>query len=395
MDGKPLNIAIFSDSALPILNGVSVSIDCLVRELRERGHRVHVFTSAHFNYRDPDPNTHRFPAVQTPWTRGYPLAFPPFYPMLLEFRRQRFDVIHTHTPFTIGLVGLRWAQSHEIPIVSTYHTLYDKYAHYVPFFPKRYIRYKIAKHTNFYYNSVDHVITPSEASLRWLQRHSIKRPITVIPTGVIPPRPGNRSEVRQSLGIAPSHKVMVYAGRIAKEKNMGMLLSSAALAFAEDPHLRLWLVGDGPARQDCLALIRNLGIGDRVTFVGFVPRPELDRYYSAADLFVFSSTTETQGLVVVEAMTHGLPALVVRGGGAGEAVVPDVNGYLLANSRNDMATAMVRVMNDDSLYSRLSDGARRTSRQYTVPVMTDRVLDVYRETIGAPRPSQEKGVAVP
>lgn len=381
MGSRPLRVAVFSDSALPILNGVSISIDALVREMRNQGHSVHVFTASHFRYKDPDPNTSRFLALTTPWARNYPLAVPPFYPMLHRFRKQPFDVIHTHTPFTIGFVGLRWAQSHGIPVVSTYHTLYDKYAHYIPLFPKRYVRYKIAKHTNFYYNQVDHVITPSEASMKWLRRHSVHRPITVIPTGVSRLLSVDRSETRQRFGIAPNHKVLLYVGRIAKEKNMSVLFEAAALVFASDPHARLWLVGDGPYREQCSQMARELGIGDRVKFVGFIPREEVDAYYAASDLFVFSSLTETQGLVVNEAMSYGLPAVVVNGGGAGASVVDDVNGLLVHNDSEQMAESILTILNDEQLAAKLSDGALRTGREYSVASMAERAVDVYRSVI--------------
>lgn len=381
-DGK-LRVAMFSDSALPILNGVSVSIDLLVRELRNLGHSVHVFTAAHFRYRDPDPNTYRFPAIETPWTKNYPLAIPPFYGMLRAFRRHEFDVIHTHTPYTVGFVGLRWAQSHELPIVSTYHTLYDRYAHYIPFFPRRYVRFKIAKHTNFYYNSVDQVITPSEAAMRWLQRHSVVRPIHVIPTGAPDSQILDRSEIRQQLHIDPNHKVLLYVGRIAPEKNLSLLLEAVAIAMREDSGLRLWLVGDGPYRKTCVEHARQLGIGDRVHFVGYVPRSEVDRYYAAADLFVFSSITETQGLVVQEAMGFGLPAVAVAGGGASDSIVEGVNGFVVRNDAADLGGAILKTVQNEDLLARLSAGASRTVRNYTARDMAERVADVYREAIGA------------
>lgn len=380
----PLRIAVFSDSCLPVLNGVSISIDLLVRELRDRGHSVHIFTAAHFKYRDPDPNTYRFPAVQTPWTRGYPLAFPPFFPMLRKFRQHEFDVIHSHTPFTIGFVGLRWAQSHDIPIVSTYHTLYDRYAHYIPA-PHRYVRYKIAKHTHFYYNRVDQVITPSDASLKWLRRHGVTTPIHVVPTGSPNGSLLDRAEIRRSLGIAPEHRVLLYVGRLAKEKNLETLLQMAAQVFREDASVRLWLVGDGPYRSELAELARSLGIGDRVRFVGFVPRAEVDKYYASADLFVFSSITETQGLVVQEAMTYGLPAVAVVGGGAGAAIEPGINGYLVKNDPAIFAQQVRNVLDNETLHARLCDGAAKSVRLYTTTDMAHRVVDVYRLAMDRPR----------
>jgi glycosyltransferase involved in cell wall biosynthesis len=381
--GRPLKIALFSDSALPILNGVSVSIDALIGELRERGHSVHLYTSRYPGHKEQDPNIHRFFGFKTIFAKDYPLSIPPFYYHLPEFRRIGFDVVHTHTPFTVGFIGLRWAQSHELPIVSTYHTHYDKYVHYLAWAPKRLLRFKVAKHTNYYYNLVDCVITPSEASERWLRRHSVKTPCEVIPTGVPNPRMIDRFEARAALGISPQTKLMLYVGRLAVEKNLSLLLEMAAEVFPHDPHLRLWLVGDGPAREELLARARAMGIGDRVKFVGFVPRREVDQYYAAADLFTFTSMTETQGLVVAEAMTYGLPAIVVKGGGAGAAVEDGLNGYLIRNDPTEMAELVLQILEDDVLAATLAEGARRTSRQYTIAGMTDRVEEVYRRVIAA------------
>lgn len=393
MTDRSLRIALFSDSALPVLNGVSVSIRALIHELRAEGHSVTLFTASHFNHRDPDPNTFRFPAFSVPWAKDYPLAIPPFYPMLREFRKHEFDIVHTHTPFTVGYVGLRWAESHNLPIVTTYHTLYDRYAHYIPL-PRRYVRFKIAKHTNFYYNAVDHVITPSEAATKWLQRHSVHTPVTVVPTGVPAPVFHSRADVRVALGAGPDERILLYAGRIAREKNLGTLFDAVALAFREDRSLRLWLVGDGPFRSEAMGMVRSLGIGDRVRFVGYVPRDEVDRYYAAADLFVFASITETQGLVVQEAMSYGLPSIVVAGGGASASLVAGENGFVVKNEAREFANHILRVLADEELYVRLSDGARRSVRGHTTADMAARVLNIYRNAIDVKRMVSSQGVLV-
>jgi len=376
-----LRIAIFSDSVLPVLNGVSVSVDALVRALRNQGHSVHVFAPRYPNYQEPDPNTYRLRALQTPWAKDFPIAHPPFLRALHRFRKHEFDIIHTHTIGILGFLGLRWAESHEIPIISTYHTLYDRYAHYVTFIPKRYVRFKIAKHTNFYYNSVDHVITPSEASLRWLRRHSVRTPVTIIPTGSRPRKFYDRSEVREALGIPPDQRVMLWVGRLAIEKNMETLFDMAAVAFSRDPRLRLWIVGDGPYRAECQALARRHRIGDRVSFVGFVPHDEVARYYWAADIFVFSSMTETQGLVVQEAMTYGLPAVCVGGGGASASITDGVNGFIVRNEPYGFATTVLNVLDDDEMYARLSEEAAKSVRMHGTEEMCERVVEVYREVL--------------
>lgn len=378
---RPLRIALFSDSVLPVLNGVSISIDTLVQELRNRGHNVHIFAPNFIRHRETDPNTHRFRAIETPWSKGYPIAYPPFYRMLRTFRKYEFDVIHTHTPWLVGFVGLRWAESHEIPLVTTYHTLYDRYAHYMSMFPRRYIRFRIAKHTNFYYNSANQVITPTEASKRWLLRHGVTSEINVIPTGTPRPMVIQRAEARAQLGITPDHKVMLYVGRLAKEKNLETLFDMSQSVMRDDPRVRLWLVGDGPFREDCLRMASNRNIGDRVKFAGFVPRAEVDKYYAAADLFTFASVTETQGLVVQEAMQYGLPAVAVTGGGASEAIIDGENGMIVKNDADTFAEVVFNVLNDSETLEKLSRGATRLSRENGIEAMCDKVVAVYRQAI--------------
>lgn len=376
-----LRIAIFSDSLLPVLNGVSISIDTLVKALRDRGHSVHLFGPGHPGAPEEDPNVHRFRSVQTPWTKGYPIAIPPFYGELQRFRRHHFDLIHTHTPWVVGFVGLRWAESHEIPIVSTYHTLYDRYAHYFPILPRRYIRFRIAKQTNFYYNSVAHVITPTDASLKWLRRHSVKTPATVIPTAGAAPVPIDRSEARLTLDLRPNQRALLYVGRLAKEKNLQTLIKATAFALRKDPQLRLLVVGDGPFREDLRTYARSLGIGDKVRFVGFVPRNQVDRFYAAADLFVFPSFTETQGLVIEEAMNYGLPTVAIVGGGASEAIDPGVNGLVVSNSAEELADAIGLYFGDHELQERLATAASHSGRRFSVDDMCDRVLGVYHSVL--------------
>lgn len=381
MNRDRLRIAIFSDSALPILNGVSISINDLINELRNLGHSVHLFTADNPGYKDEHSNVFRFRAMELPIAKDYPLAIPPFYRALKHFRKNDFDIIHTHTPFTIGFVGLRWAESHELPLVSTYHTLYDRYVHYIPIFPRRYLRFRLARHTNFYYNSANQVITPSHIAEKWLRRHSVKTPITVIPTGIPLPRMIQRADARAKFNIPPEHKILLYVGRLAQEKNLDTLFETVAQVFAHDPSVRLWMVGDGPYRQSCASLLRKLGIGDRVRLVGAVPRAEVDEYYAAADLFVFTSISETQGLVVGEANSYGLPAVVADGGGASEGVIPGVNGYIERNDPGALADRILRTFSNEQELLVLSEGARRQSRLNTPQACAEKVVEVYRKAL--------------
>lgn len=386
-----MRIAVFSDSYTPIVNGVSVSIEALVDELRAAGHSVHIFTTAVRHHRDKDPNIYRFRSIELPFAPDYPLAVMPFYPMLRHFRKHRFDIVHTHTPYTLGFVGLRWAESHGVPVVSTYHTLYERYAHYVPYFPKAYTRYKIAKHTNYYYNRCAQVIAPSEAALSSLSRHSVHKPITVIPTGNPAPKKLSKSEARGMLGARENERILLYVGRIAKEKNMLLLLEAAEQVIRDNDNVRMWVVGDGPYRAECQTLARELGIGDRVRFFGAVPRAEVDTYYIGADLFVFASVTETQGLVIGEAMSYGVPAVAVRGGGASAAIEENKNGFVVGNSSGQLADAVSKVLQNPALLGRLSEYARGSAKSWTHADACAKVLRVYRSALDLPQHAVVEG----
>jgi glycosyltransferase involved in cell wall biosynthesis len=381
----------FSESVLPVLNGVSISVDTLVQELRNRGHSVHIFAPNFIRHHEKDPNTHRFRAIETPWAKGYPFAYPPFWRMLLTFRKFEFDVIHTHTPWIVGFVGMRWAESHGIPLVSTYHTLYDRYAHYLWMFPRRYIRFRIAKHTNFYYNSCEQVIAPTPAAERWLQRHGMTRPVHVIPTGIPRPQIIDKEEARGALGIPTEHRLLLYVGRLAKEKNLETLIQMVARVSSDHPRARLWMVGDGPYQDDLRALASKLGVGDRVKFVGAVPRNEVDQYYASADLFTFASVTETQGLVVQEAMQYGLPAVAISGGGASDSIEEGVNGLVTKNTPEDFSAAVTRLLDSPEELEKLAKGAHQKANESSIELMVDRIIEVYELAIARRKTEQELG----
>lgn len=282
---------------------------------------------------------------------------------------------------------MRWAESHGIPLVSTYHTLYDRYAHYMSMFPRRYIRFRIAKHTHFYYNSAEHVITPSDSSARWLQRHGVTKPIHVIPTGSPRPQMLDRSESRSRLGIPPEQKIMLYVGRLAKEKNLFTLFDAFKKVQQFEPNARLWLVGDGPFREDLLRYAAEIGIGDSIRFAGFVPREQVDLYYSAADLFTFASITETQGLVVQEAMQYGLPTVAIHGGGASESIIDRENGLIVRNDSDLMGNAILECLKNEDLLFHLQQGVKKTAREGSIEIMVDKILAVYYQALGLDSPA--------
>jgi glycosyltransferase involved in cell wall biosynthesis len=178
-----------------------------------------------------------------------------------------------------------------------------------------------------------------------------------------------------------SERVMLYVGRIAREKNIPLLLEAAAAIMGERSDTRLWMVGDGPFRKEAQRLARELGIGDRVKFIGAVPRVEVDKFYIAADLFLFASVTETQGLVIGEAMSYGVPAVAVRGGGASSAIQEGVSGLIVPNSSSQLAQAALSLISNPARLGRMAEASKRVVKLWTHHDMCDEVEKVYEAAI--------------
>ncbi|MDX2066700.1 MAG: glycosyltransferase [Fimbriimonadaceae bacterium] len=383
---RPLRIALFSESAPPVVNGVSVSVATLRHGLVQLGHEVHLYANRYPGHRENDSRTHRFLALTFPFWRNYPLTMPPAYPWLGEFRRTRFDVIHTHTPFPVGMIGLRWGESERIPVVSTYHTLYDRYAHYVPLVPRRSVRARLARHTHYYYNRCNRVITPSETARRWLERHAVQTPITVIPTGAAPIVLPDRSDARARFGLPDAVPVVLWVGRLAREKNWPLWVETIR-RFAEQSRpgetpFSVLVVGDGPDRRAMQrALQQALGDACRSQWPGMVPPAEVGSAYAAADAFLFTSLTETQGLVVQEARRHGLPVVAAASGGVEEVLRGDPGAWLVRPDATALAAALAEAL-----------GAARATRREGIELapgpamltdleMATRVVEVYRQVL--------------
>lgn len=385
-----MTVAIFSDSYLPVINGVSIAIDLLVVELRKMGHRVYVFTPSFPGHVDEGPYVIRFASFMTPWTKGYPLAIPPFGRTLKRFRKLKVDLIHTHTPYTVGFCGLRWAESHGLPIVSTYHTLYENYGHYIPYLPRGYVGHKIAKHTNYYYNRVNYVITPSEAAKDSLLRHDVRTPTEIIPTGIPTAGQLDKFASRRELGIPEGQFALLYAGRLAREKNLELLVGSMRRwrETVSDSHLHF--VGAGSGQERLELLVKRFGLQDRVTFHPPVPRKMLDTYFAASDVFTFPSRTETQGLVIGEAQAMSLPAVAVEGGGAHEAITDGIDGFIVHDTIEAFAGKVEWLASRPDKLRELGQAAYNASLRRSPASTASRVVEIYERVLHFRREAGDK-----
>lgn len=381
-----MRIGMFSECYEPVRNGVTTSVHTLVTQLRRRGHRVFLVAPHFASHTDQTPFVLRVPSLQTWLNKDYPIAYP-FYPKLKrQFGQIAPDVVHSHNPFFVGLLAARLAHRHNLPLVSTYHTLYRHYGHYLFIVPDAAVQRLLSWWIPDYYNRCAHVIVPSQVACENLLAYGVTAPITVIPTAVPLPDPAEISEeacraARAQWQIPADCPLLLYVGRLALEKNVELVLEAFGRCSERFRDARLLVVGGGPHLDSLRRYASELPGADRIIFAGPMAHEELPPVYAAADLFVFASTTETQGLVMAEARAAGTPCVIVEGGGASETVRHGEDGLVIEPDVDAFTEAILSLLEDRSRLAAMSEACRRNARNYTPEAMTDAVLKVYASVL--------------
>lgn len=377
MRSDPLTIGMFADSYLPEINGVVTSLVSSTRELRRRGHRVIVIAPSHEGAVDDDPDVFRLRSSPFPFYPQFRMAFPLPAKLLASLPRMPFDVIHAHSMFFIGCLGAYLAQFRKMPLLFTYHTLWTEYAHYVPVDPG-FTRSQVVWVSREFCNRASRVIAPTHGIRDLLMSYGVEQRIEVLPSGVdvsvFQSSSGQASRIRAGGG-----PIALFVGRLGKEKNVDLVLDAFDVAARRIQDLRLIIVGSGPHEQELRRHANTLGSSPRIHFTGALDQHELGAYYAAADVFVFASTTETQGLVLLEAMTHGVPVAAVDCAVTRE-VVSGESGILAAESTNELADAILALVRagEDERARRIAT-AKNVARPYSLEALTDKLEAQYAQ----------------
>ncbi len=378
-----MRIGLFTESYPPLINGVSTSVQTLIAQLEHAGHDVFVFTSRYPKYKDARPHVYRYPSVNALVEPDYVLPIPFSPAIAAAIPRLGLDIVHSQSPFLLGLLARRIARRYGLPHLSTNHTLYSEYAHYVPLLPRSVMRRLIIRWMHSFYNSCDHVLAPSDLTKRRLQNYGVRVPTSVIPTG-IPAPPyllAKPADTKQELGLPPDARLLLYVGRLAPEKNLDMLLRAFQRISQTTPDTYLVVAGSGNSAGALRRRVKQLGIEPRTIFTGFVGRTRLDPLYAASDLFLFPSVTETQGLAVGEALAAGTPCVVVNGGGAPEAIRSGINGFVVEDDPAQMAEHALRLLEDEPLRLKMAAEAIAGAAQATPEHAARRILALYEELV--------------
>ncbi|OHV13796.1 glycosyltransferase [Kushneria phosphatilytica] len=374
-----MNILMFTNTYRPIVGGVSESVQRFVNAFEALGHRVLVVAPTLSGQPEREESVIRVPALQR--FNGSDFSWPIMLPGILDEAIRSFepDVVHANHPFLLGDTAARVARTHRLPLIFTHHTLYEHYTHYVPGDPAAMRRFAIAVATGFARMS-DAVIAPSESIRDLLYERGLKRPVHVVPSGVDTERfhGGDRIGMRARLGLGEEACVIGHVGRLAQEKNLGFLSRGVCRALQEHGDYHFLVVGSGDEEEQIRELAIEYGVSERVHLTGVLRDGALVDAYSAMDCFAFASHSETQGMVVVEAMAAGLPVVALAAPGVSEVVEDGVNGVLLEKECEADFAAALLALNDPSRLAALRQGAWDTAARFDQWVCAERCLAVYR-----------------
>ncbi|MBP8897097.1 MAG: glycosyltransferase [Sulfuritalea sp.] len=388
-----MHVLMLSDVYFPRVNGVSTSIQTFRGTLAGLGVRVTVVAPdypAADSAADTTDGILRLPSHAVPLDPEDRLMR---WSSLADLDRRLanadFDLVHVQTPFAAHYAGLRLARARGIPCVATYHTHFEEYLfHYVRFLPKSALRLAARALARRQCNALDAVVVPSQPMAATLRDYGVAKPLHVIPTGLPESQflRGDGQRFRETWDIAPERKVALFVGRAAFEKNIGFLLEMTALARRQRPNLMLVIAGEGPALPALRRQAAALGIEDHVRFVGYLPRDgALRDCYAAANVFTFASHTETQGLVLLEAMAIGLPVLAIPALGAAEIIKPGRGAIAAAETPEGFAEQLVGLLNRPTRLLIMADEAIAFAHEWNAASQGARLAALYRRLPRAPR----------
>jgi len=381
--GAVMKILFVSECYHPVRNGIVAVIDILTDQLRKRGHEVMVVAPQHPRA-GPDPEgVVRVPSLPNPFYPDYPAAIPWAKQLPQVIDTFKPDIVHTHSFMWLSRFALRHAKRRNIPVVTTFHTLVTEYLHYAP--APRWISLPfITRWVSSFCNECKAVIIVSPIAEPLLRSFGVKTPIEFIPTGVDAEQfgRGDGFRVRKELGIPSTASVLLYVGRIAKEKNVAFLLEALSPVLAERLRTYLVLVGDGPEMAAMKAKARSLPGGERIIFAGSRLRDEIPNFHAAADIFVFASVTEMQGLALTEAMMAGLPVVVIGEGGIQHFVKDGEVGFVVPHDKFGFANAVRTLLDKPHLRMAMAERAREFAMQtFSLTICLDRLEALYQKVL--------------
>ncbi|MBQ7083955.1 MAG: glycosyltransferase family 4 protein [Anaerotignum sp.] len=385
-----MKIGIFSDTYFPQLNGVATSIRTLATALEARGHNVYIFTPSDPRcYEGYDTlHVHRLPSIPVRFVRDYRAGYV-FSPFLAKkIIDLNLDIIHTQTEFCLGALGRFISTTQGIPLIHTYHTMYEDYVHYIG--GGHIISKEMARDfSGIYCNSATAVIAPTRKTEQLLKSYGVTKPISVIPTGINTSNfrkdkfsPEEILELRATLGLEADTPVIISIGRIAKEKSIDVVIAALPKLIEKLPDLKMVIVGEGNEIENLGKFAESIGVGDHVMFTGGKPWDEIGKYYQLGNVFCSASVSETQGLTFAEAMAAGVPVVAKKDECIENIITNNATGMLF-ESDEELPDLLYRVLTDKHLSARLSRASVEAMEALSVEAFADSVENLYQDILNS------------
>jgi len=379
-----MNIIMMTNTFTPHIGGVARSIEAFTDKYRKRGHRVLVVAPEFENMPENEVDVIRIPAIQN--FNGSDFSVVLSTPGYLTEAIRDFDpdIIHSHHPYLIGGTALRLAIPHKLPLIFTHHTMYEQYTHYVPGDSEALKRFVIQLSTR-YANLCNQVFAPSESVASVLRRRGVVARIDVVPTGVHLEKFDRSSGAgfRAAMDIPKNAFVVGHVGRLAPEKNLEFLAKAVTGFLKTENRAHVLIVGRGPSENTIREIFSREGMADRVHTPGVLKHPLLASAYRAMDVFAFASKSETQGMVLTEAMAAGVPVVALDAPGAREVVVDYRNGRLLhPETIEEFSSALqwVAALSSERM-QQFKEAAKNRAEEFSMEHSTDKALTLYKNLL--------------
>ena len=385
-----MHVLMISDVYFPRINGVSTSIATFRQSPATLGVRTTLVAPEYNGLADTGADstadaahTIRVPAWEVPLDREDRIMRPGALAGVMQgLDADAIDLVHVQTPFLAHRAGVRYARRNGLPVLETYHTHFEEYfQHYLPWLPRCALKWAARGISRRQCNSVDAVIAPSPAMREMLGDYGVESPIEILPTGLDVSlfARGDGERFRRKHGIATGRPVMLIVSRVAHEKNIEFLIDVVDLVRRELPDVLLVIAGEGPADAHLRSSVHERRLAGNVLFVGYLDRHgALQDCYRASDLFVFASRSETQGLVLLEALALGVPVLALAVLGTREIVLPQRGAVAAPDDVSRFATHAVALLRDRPRRERLSVEARAFAREWETSGVAQRLREIYR-----------------
>lgn len=378
-----MKIGIFTDIYYPYLNGVTIAVDNLIKELRKKGHTVYLFAPRIKGYKDTDPNIFRLSSSRLIFSAPeirLPIPFP--NKNLRKVFELDLDIIHAHGAGVFSLFGNQIARIKGIPFTLTFHTLLEEYMHYL-FKGKIFKQGAAIRASRMFGNITEEIIAPSEKMKEILLSYRIKKPITVIPSGV------NASVfdiskatfLQKKLHLPEKASIILAVGRLGKEKNFAFIIKMFKKLAEEETASHLVFVGEGVEKEKLIKLSGDL-IGKRIHFAGRINVKDMPLVYASAEIYVFTSTTETQGLCVLEAAAAGLPLVLINDPAYKDMIIDGVNGFSLPKDPKIFAEKLKQLLKDKKLASKFGSNSKEIIRKnFNSELLAEKMIAYYQKII--------------